>query len=110
MRSWRALETSMAEADSIQVSVVYALRDAQTLVRVPIASGATVLEALEASGLLRKFPEIGNAPACAIYGEAAPLTRQLRDGDRVEILRPLLIDPKEGRRRAASQASNRTRR
>ena len=101
----------MAEVDCIDVTVVYALRDSQTLVRVNMASSATVLEALEASGLLRRFPEIGNAPACAIYGEAAQLTRQLRDGDRVEILRPLRIDPKEGRRRAASsQATHRTRR
>lgn len=101
----------MAEADPIEVSIVYALRDVQTIVRVPLASGATVLEALNVSGLLRKFPPIGNAPACAIYGEVAPLTRQLKDGDRVEILRPLLIDPKEGRRRAASsQVTSRTRR
>lgn len=111
MPSSPAPAMSMAASDRIDVSVVYALRDAQTLVRVSLPSDATVRSALEASGLLRKFPEIGPSPACAIYGESAELTRPLRNGDRVEILRPLLVDPKEGRRRAASvQTSNRTRR
>lgn len=101
----------MAAVDQIEVTVVYALRDVQTVVRVVVASDATVLTALDASGLLQRFSEIGSAPACAIYGEAAQLCRKLRNGDRVEILRPLLIDPKEGRRRAASsQARSRTRR
>lgn len=100
----------MAASDQIEVTVVYALPDTQAMVRVEIARDATVLAALAASGLLDKFPEIGNTPACAIFGEAAELSRTLRDGDRVEILRPLLIDPKEGRRRAASRTPNRTRR
>ena len=105
------LGMSMAAADQIEVTVVYAFPDVQTLVRVVVASDATVLTALNASGLLQRFSEIGSEPACAIYGEVAQLTRKLSNGDRVEILRPLLIDPKEGRRRAASaQRPSRSRR
>ena len=101
----------MDAPDQIEVMVVYALRDVQTLVRVVVPPEATVLTALDASGLLRRFPELGGTPACAVFGEAAELSRKLRNGDRVEILRPLLIDPKEGRRRAASaQTANRSRR
>jgi uncharacterized protein len=93
------------------VTVVNALRERQTLVRVVVPPEATVRTALDASGLLKKFPEMGSAPACAVFGEAVELSRKLRKGDRVEILRPLLIDPKEGRRRAASaQTTNRGRR
>lgn len=105
------LVMSMDVPDRIEVTVVYALREVQTLVRVVVSPEATVLTALEVSDLLRKFPEMGSTPVCAIFGEAVELSRKLRNGDRVEILRPLLIDPKEGRRRAASaQTTNRGRR
>jgi putative ubiquitin-RnfH superfamily antitoxin RatB of RatAB toxin-antitoxin module len=101
----------MAASDEIEVTVVYALPHCQALVRLVVPSEATAHTALVASGLLRKFPEIGDTPACAIFGQAVELTRKLRSGDRVEILRPLLIDPKEGRRRAASRTKpNRNRR
>ena len=57
-----------------------------------------------APDLLKRFPEIATRPlACAIFGRAVALARKVRPGDRVEILRPLLIDPKEQRRQAAAR-------
>jgi putative ubiquitin-RnfH superfamily antitoxin RatB of RatAB toxin-antitoxin module len=94
----------MAADEAIRVSVVYALPDRQTIVELKLLSGASVAEAVEKSGLVARYAEIAKHPlACAIYGRAVKPDAPLRDGDRVEILRPLLIDPKESRRQAASR-------
>ena len=88
----------------MRVSVVYALPDRQVLRELELPDSATVAEAVARSGLLQQFPEIGSAPlACAIYGRAVVDSQVLRAGDRVEILRPLQVDPKESRRRAAAR-------
>ena len=66
---------------------------------------ATVADAVARSGLLRQFPELGDRPlACAIFGRAVADSHLLRADDRVEILRPLQVDPKESRRRAAARS------
>jgi putative ubiquitin-RnfH superfamily antitoxin RatB of RatAB toxin-antitoxin module len=84
------------------VRVVYALPDRHESVDVALEPGMNVQTAVDRSGLLQRFPQPGSAPlACAIFGQPAALTQQLRAGDRIEILRPLVIDPKEGRRQAA---------
>src|SRR5687767_13587945 len=104
---------SMEKAELLHVRVVYALPDQQAIVDLQLAPGTTVTEAVAHSGLLKKFPEAASRPlACAIFGRAVPVTYELRDGDRVEILRPLLIDPKQSRREAAqrSRAESKTRR
>lgn len=88
----------------LQIGVVYALPDRQSVVAVRLPVGATVQDAVNESGLLRKFPEIGQRElVCAIFSRPVELSSALHDGDRVEILRPLLIDPKENRRRSAMQ-------
>jgi putative ubiquitin-RnfH superfamily antitoxin RatB of RatAB toxin-antitoxin module len=88
----------------MRVWVVYALPDRQALRELELPESATVAEAVARSGLLEQFPEIGSRPlACAIYGRAVADSQVLRDGDRVEILRPLQVDPKESRRRAAAR-------
>lgn len=88
----------------MRVCVVYALPDRQTLRELELPESATVAEAVARSGLLEQFPEIGGKPlACAIYGRAVADSQVLRAGDRVEILRPLQVDPKESRRRAAAR-------
>jgi uncharacterized protein len=88
----------------VRVSVVYALPDRQALRELELADSATVAEAVARSGLLEQFPEIRNRPlACAIYGRVVVDSQVLRAGDRVEILRPLQVDPKESRRRAAAR-------
>jgi putative ubiquitin-RnfH superfamily antitoxin RatB of RatAB toxin-antitoxin module len=88
----------------LQVSVVYALPDKQIIQNLSVSEGCTVEQAVAQSGLLTRFPEIARTELhCAIYGRVVPLDRRLESGDRVELLRPLLIDPKESRRRAAAR-------
>lgn len=88
----------------MRVWVVYALPDRQSVQELDLPQAATVAEAVARSGLLQKFPEIGERPlACAIYGRAVAESHQLSADDRVEILRPLQVDPKESRRRAAAR-------
>jgi putative ubiquitin-RnfH superfamily antitoxin RatB of RatAB toxin-antitoxin module len=93
------------DAPELHVSVVYALPEQQHLIEVTLPARATVQDAVNKSALLRKFPEIGGRGlACAIFSRPVALTTALHEGDRVEILRPLLIDPKENRRRSATRA------
>lgn len=95
----------MTGSERNRVSVVYALPERQVIVTIEATPQMSVAEAVERSGLIRRFPEISQRPlACAIYGQSAPLTRKVRAGDRIEILRPLLVDPKEHRRQAAARA------
>ncbi len=92
-------------AESIGVEVVYALKDRQEVVAVKLPAGATVEQAIEASGLLQKFPEISlekTGNKVGIFAKLTPVTTALRDRDRVEIYRPLIADPKEVRRKRAS--------
>jgi putative ubiquitin-RnfH superfamily antitoxin RatB of RatAB toxin-antitoxin module len=59
----------------------------------------------EARGLCERFPELaGRTTDCAIFGRVVSLSDPVSDGDRVEILRPLLADPKENRRQAAARS------
>ena len=88
----------------MRVWVVYALPDRQSVQELDLPESATVAEAVARSGLLQQFPEIGERPlACAIYGRAVADSHCLRADDRVEILRPLQVAPKESRRRAAAR-------
>lgn len=103
MRSSPAHATFMGKLEPIRVTAVYALPERQVVVHVEVGSGATVRDVLEASGLSRRFGNLGEAP-CAIFGRAVSHAHVVRAGDRVEILRPLLVDPKEGRRHAAASA------
>lgn len=95
----------MEKGESLQVRVVYALPDHQVSVPLQVPPGTTVTDAVTRSKLLEKFPEAAERPlTCAVFGRAVPLTYELREGDRVEILRPLLIDPKQSRREAAERS------
>lgn len=88
----------------MRICVVYALPGRQALRELELPDSATVADAVARSGLLEQFPEIGSRPlTCAIYGRAVADSQVLRAGDRVEILRPLQVDPKESRRRAAAR-------
>ncbi|WP_454862900.1 RnfH family protein [Pseudomonas hormoni] len=92
----------------IEVEVVYAAVDRQVLLSVTVPAGATVRAALLASGVDREFPglDLAECPV-GIFGKvvADPDTRQLLAGDRIEIYRPLLADPKEVRRLRAAKAA-----
>ncbi len=95
----------MEKPESLRVRVVYALPDQQVIVALEVPAGTTVADAVTRSKLLEKFPEAAARPlSCAVFGRAVALTYELREGDRVEILRPLLIDPKQSRREAAERS------
>ena len=94
----------MAEDPGIGVSVVYAeaARLFEMALRLP--RDATVGEAIEASRVRELRPDIEiNAEHVGVFARKASLDTRLRDGDRVEIYRPLKIDPKEARRRRAGR-------
>lgn len=87
----------------VAVSVAYA-RSAQDqrIVQVSVPQGTTVEGAILASGLLETCPEIDLArQKVGVFGGCVPLTRPVEQGDRVEIYRALIADPKEARRRRA---------
>jgi uncharacterized protein len=87
---------------SLSVEVVYALPWGEEAVSLKVPAGATALDALRASGLLERHPEIDLArQKLGIYGKVVSAQSPLRDGDRVELYRPLLVDAKEARRRRA---------
>ncbi|CAN0621713.1 putative component of the Rsx system [Burkholderia multivorans] len=89
----------------LSIEVCYALPDRQTLIAVALPEGATVRDAIDASGLLARHPEIDLAHAkTGIFGKLAPLDAPLADRDRVEIYRPLIVDPKVARQRRVDKS------
>ncbi|MDA8095350.1 MAG: RnfH family protein [Betaproteobacteria bacterium] len=88
----------------MKVEVVYAMPDSQVLLPVEAAAGATVEQAIKASGILEKCPEIDlTRNKVGIFGRLVKLDAALREKDRVEIYRPLVADPKEIRRKRAEE-------
>jgi uncharacterized protein len=84
----------------LTVEVCYALAGAQTLLTVELPAGATLQQAIDASGILQRFPSIDlNTQKVGVFGKLKPLDTVLADHDRVEIYRPLLVDPKVSRQR-----------
>lgn len=91
-------------AETIKVDVCYALADKQDVVTVTLPAGATVIAALEASGLLGKYPEIDvKKNKFGVWNKLSKVDNALRDRDRVEIYRPLIADPKEVRKQRAAE-------
>lgn len=90
----------------IVVEVAYALPEKQYLQRVKLEEGSTVEEAIRASGLLELRSEIDlQKNKVGIYSRPVKLSDQVKEGDRVEIYRPLITDPKELRRQRAEKAA-----
>ena len=88
----------------IKVEVIYALPDVQPLMQAQLQEGATVEDAIRASGVLEAFPEIDLAKnKVGIFSKLVKLDDVVRDKDRVEIYRPLIADPKEVRRKRAEE-------
>jgi len=84
---------------SLRVEVVYARASAQDVVLVEVEKGARALDAIEASGLVARYPEIDlRRIRLGRFGLEIRPGERLRDGDRVEILRPLAMGPMEARR------------
>lgn len=88
----------------MKVEVVYALVDKSEIVKLELPDGSTVVQAVEASGLLAKYPEIDvKKNKFGIYAKLAKADAVLREQDRVEIYRPLIADPKEVRKQRAAE-------
>lgn len=86
----------------LRIEVAYARAERQLLRALEVAAGTTLIEAVRQSGILQEFPEIDPARASfGVFGRIRPADTVLQEGDRVEIYRPLLADPKEARRRRA---------
>lgn len=87
----------------MQVEVVFALPQRQELVTVTLDEGATVAQAIERSALAASFPGWSfDECAVGIWGRPAERDQRLADGDRVELYRPLRMDPREARRSQAA--------
>ena len=88
----------------MSVEIAYATPEEQVILRLDTAPGVTLRQAIEKSGILTRFPEIDLAVnKVGVFGKAAKLDAVLTAGDRVEIYRPLIADPKEARKRRAAQ-------
>ncbi len=93
----------MAGADRFMVEVAYALPEQQWLLALEVAAGTSVEEAIKASGILERVPDIDLAKSkVGIFGKLKKLDTELRAGDRVEIYRPLIADPKAVRKERAA--------
>lgn len=87
---------------TLHIEVVLAMPDKQELVTLDLAAGATVADAIEQSGIAGMFTGFElDRDKVGIFGQQATMEQELRDGDRVEIYRPLIADPKEARRQRA---------
>lgn len=91
-------------AESITVEVVYAGPDHQLMYRLSLPAGSTVMQAIEASGVRQAVPGLLIDPSrLGIFSRKVTPDQVLNEGDRVEIYRPLTLDPKEARRRRAHE-------
>ncbi|MGD2136782.1 MAG: RnfH family protein [Gammaproteobacteria bacterium] len=94
----------MGNAEKIPVEVAYALPGKQVIVPLAVAPDATIEQVIRTSGILEQFPDIDLARnRVGVFGKLGKLTDKLYAGDRVEIYRPLIADPKEVRKQRAAQ-------
>lgn len=88
--------------DEVSIQVCYALPDSTVLLELSLTAGSTVKQAIDASGLLTRFPEIDlSVQKVGVFGKLKPLDAVMHEGDRIEIYRALKADPMESRRRRA---------
>jgi putative ubiquitin-RnfH superfamily antitoxin RatB of RatAB toxin-antitoxin module len=93
-----------AHAGGLWVEVAYATPERQVILRVEVPVGSTVTEAVELSGIREHFPDLKvEADRVGVFSRKVTLEYVLQQGDRVEIYRPLIADPKEARRKRASK-------
>ncbi|RZM76417.1 RnfH family protein [Pseudoalteromonas rubra] len=89
----------------IQVEVVFALPEKATTLSVDVAEGTSVEQVVLQSGILERCPEIDPTNlSLGVWNRTVKLNHVVRAGDRVEVYRPLIADPKEARRRRAEKA------
>ncbi len=91
----------------ISLEVAYGTPKKQALLEVVVEKGATVEQAILASGIVKRFPDINlEVLKVGIWNRTCKLTDLPKKGDRIEIYRPLIADPKEARRRRAEKAKD----
>jgi len=91
-------------ASTLSVEVAYATPARQLLIALTVPAGTTARDAVERSGLATRVAGLEPATAAfAVFGKQVAADHPLREGDRVDVLRPLLADPKEVRRQLAAQ-------
>ena len=104
----------MADFDLINVEVAYALPHQQKIIAFLVEPGTTALQAVERSGIVKFFPDINMADiklgifgqSLGSKGETTAASHILHQGDRVEIYRPLICDPKDARRKRAEKSAD----
>ncbi|HEC17312.1 MAG TPA: RnfH family protein [Sedimenticola sp.] len=88
-----------------EVEVAYARPDEQAVLSVPFRPGMRVRDAIEASKIRERFPEIDlDVNKVGVFGKVVKPDARVSAGDRVEIYRPLIADPKEARRKRATRS------
>ncbi len=91
--------------DKLHVEVAYALPERQFLQKLRVPPGTSVEQAISASGVLLQFPQLDLASSkVGIWNRVVKLEQPLVEGDRIEIYRPLIADPKEVRKQRAERA------
>lgn len=89
----------------ISVEIVFALPTKATTLTVEVAQGTTAEQAVIQSGIIEKCPEIDpTALTLGVWNRTVKAQYELKDGDRIEIYRPLIADPKDARRKRAEKA------
>ena len=90
--------------DEIFVEVAYALPEEQIIISIKVPTKFNVKQAIEKSDIQKKFPSIDlSKNKVGIFGKKTTLDHLLKDRDRIEIYRPLILDPKEMRRKRAAK-------
>jgi len=90
----------------VKIGIAYALPTRQSWFDVEVPEGSTVQDAINKSGILKQFPDIDLATQkVGIYAKLCKLDAVLNDGDRVEIYRPIICDPKTVPRKAKGDAA-----
>ena len=93
-------------SEIINIEVAYALPNKQRIEKLSVALGTTALEAVEQANMRRYFDDLPDLTTVklGVFGKAVPATHELSEGERVEIYRDLLVDPKAVRRARAERA------
>jgi putative ubiquitin-RnfH superfamily antitoxin RatB of RatAB toxin-antitoxin module len=101
------VEHTAISKGSIRVEVAFALRDDQMITSLMVDEGTTVEQAIVLSGITDHYPQIDlPVSKVGIFGKLTKLDKVVHEGDRIEIYRPLIADPKEVRRKRAAQGKD----
>ena len=99
------MELGGSASATIAIRVAYATGEEQVIIELSVADGTTIQEAIQRSGILNRYPDIDlRRQRVGVFGQARALDYCPRTGDRIEIYRPLVHDPKEARRKRKNKS------